>query len=451
FFLLSNVLSLQAVLAWEYAGPVNQLLDEASKLYDQGKYASAKMQFNEALRLEPNCPDAYNGLGLCSLKEGKIQESNACYTSAIKLKPDFYNSLYNLANNLYLEGNYPASISYFRRALSVRESSGRGADPDILTSLANVYREQAATLSGLKRQEDFKLALKFYNLAIKMNPSHPQAHAELGALYANEHEYSAAENELRKAIALRPGYAYAYFKLACIFEQKKEFPAALVAFHSSLKCETLESYRAETARKIALLGIPEELVDHFAEGYEQLNGGNFAQAQSEFQAAASIDSPLKAIAINNLAFCRARSGDLAMAMNDYAQALKICPHGFPEPYYNLGQVLLQSKRLTEAEQNFRTCLLESRGNHYLAHNALGVLLKQKGDLKGALDQYNLALLQSSGALSVVQFNRGLLLEKLGRKQEALESYRKYLQASPSGLNAGAAKERLLQLSRQGSS
>lgn len=431
----------------EYTFKIRSLLSEAKKMLADGKFASARMQYNEALRLEPNCPEAYNGLGLCAMNEGNAVESDKCFLSAINLKADYYDSLFNLANNLYVEGKYSDAISYYGRAIKVKEKSGLKVDPDALTMLATVYRDRAATLSGQDRLNDTARALDFYHKALAIKPDHFKAHAMLGCLYLDERQYPAAEKELRTAISLQPDYAYAYYVLGTLYVQRKEFPAALVAFHSSLKYEKVDRYKEKTKSQMMELGIPEQDVDHFAQGYEELNAGSLDTAQSEFEAASAGDGLMKAIALNNLGFVQARQGNLPLAIESYNKAIKLKPHGNPEFYYNLGQALFQLKKNAEAEKAFRQCLVEAHGNHYLAHNALGLVLKARGDLEEALNQYHLAMMQSSNALSVVQFNRGILLEKMGRKEEAAQSYREYLQSAPTGLNVASAKERLSHLAK----
>lgn len=445
FVLAASCVMSPPVVAQDYPGSVKQLLSDALKFFGEGKYSSARMQFNEALKLEPNCPDAYNGLGLCAFKEGNIVESNSCYTTAITLKPDYYDALYNLGNNYYMRQQFSEAIVYYSRALKTTESKGQKADAALITSLANVYRDRSDNMRGLNKQQDMAHAMDYYHRVIKDDPNYPQAHAMLGRLYFNERQFPLAESELRKAISLQPEYAYAYFVLGKLYVQKKEYPAALVAFHNSAKYETISNYKPDTARAISDLGIPATVVDNFEQGFENLNLGNWDAGQKEFEAAAAASTPMKAIALNNVGYASARAGNMANAIDKYKRAIVLNPHGVPELYYNLGQAYFQTKRYTEAEEALKQCIVEAKGNHYLAHNALGILLKAKGDLNESLNQYNLALLQSGGGLSVVQFNRGLVLEKLGNKAEAAESYTKYLQAAPSGINVAEAKERLSHL------
>lgn len=448
-------LSLPA-FAGDYSPEVNKALEAASKYFDAGQYASAKVQYIEALRLEPKCPEAHNGLGLCAGREGRLTASEEHYSSALKLDPNYLYALYNLANVCYLDGSsaqtaeartqkYNQAISYYVRYCRVMKDKGKVPGADLLTSLANVYRDKAKSLSGLAKEQELKHASSTYQEAIKADAKYPNAHAELGRLLLDGKQYLAAEKELRRAVTLKPDYSYPYYCLGRLYTEKREYPAALLAFHNSLKCEKRDDYKQETMEEMLALGIPKQAIDHFAQGYEDLNRSSWDDAISEFDAAASSAPSCKTVALNNLGYAQYRSGNLDLALETFKNAIAADPQPLPELFYNEGQVYLQKKDFAEAERCFRNAIKVAHGNTYLAHNALGVILKNKGEFQKAYEEYNLALLQSGGALSVVEFNRAAVLEKLGRKSEALESYKKYLQASPSGLNAADARNRIAQI------
>lgn len=429
----------------DYAPQVKNLLYDASRYYDQGQYNSARSAYNAAISLEPKCPHAYNGLGLCAMRERKISESNGYYESAIKLNPNYYDALYNLANNYYEANAFADSISCYLRALKVTEQEGKPLDPDLLVSLANVYRDRAGSLSGLPKQEDTARALDFYQRALKLKPDHKKAHGQIGKLYFDQGQLAAAERELRMAVSVNPKYAYAYFQLGMLYRQKRELPAALVAFHNSIKNETIDRYKQETEKEILAMGIPADIWEQFAIAFEELSMGNYDLAGSEFQSASGKQTRMRAAAFNNYGFSQMRAGNTASAIDAFNSAIKISPHGMSESYYNLAQAYLKMNRLDESEAALKQCLEEAKGNHFLAHNCLGVVLKLKGKLKEALNHYNLALLQSGDGLRVVQFNRAVLFEQLGQKKEAAQAYAKYIQGAPTGVNAGIAKERLSKL------
>lgn len=454
-----NVAFHNAVFAWNYAPQVNQKLTEATELYHSRKISSAKIVFNEALQLEPNCPDAYNGLGLCFANQGDLDAAADCYKNALKVKPDFYNSIYNLANNYYLQRNYSESIPYYLQAMSVYQKLKGKENPELLVSLGTVYRERAGVPNSPNRESDLKKALQYYQKAIAIKPDLSQAHAMLGQLHLEQKRFAPAEKELLAAIAYNDKYAYAYYVLGKLYFTKKEFPASLVAYHNSLKHETIDRYKDDTLAEMQRLGMPQDTAEHFARGYEAMNTGKWEEAEGEFDAVAQPEGPFRAVALNNLGYAQWRQKNTAEAIESYKKAIQFLPHGQPEFYYNLGQAYLSQfaepaanaknadlkAAQVAAEKSFKQCIAEARGNHFLAHNALGVVLKLKGEKNEALNEYNLALMQSAGHLAVVQYNRALLLEELGRKDEARKSYEAYLKASPTGANAEAARQRVARL------
>ena len=57
----------------------------------------AEKSFNEALRLNPQNPEAMNGQGLAKLQRGRAAEAAQCFESALKQQPDYRPALLNLA------------------------------------------------------------------------------------------------------------------------------------------------------------------------------------------------------------------------------------------------------------------------------------------------------------------------------------------------------------------
>ncbi|MBC8418961.1 MAG: tetratricopeptide repeat protein [Proteobacteria bacterium] len=56
-----------------------------------------------------------------------------------------------------------------------------------------------------------------YEKALRADPGYVVALNNLGVLFINEKNYSAAERSLEKAIRLKPGYVDPYYNLACLF------------------------------------------------------------------------------------------------------------------------------------------------------------------------------------------------------------------------------------------
>lgn len=434
------------VQAQGYGSEANAALAEGWRLYADAKYMAARREFERALTLEARCPDAYNGIGLCFKNEGDLTASNQNYNKALELDPDHYESLYNLANNNYLQGDFPEAIKYFSRA---KIAAGDKISPDLLLSMANVYRDKARGEQGTPKQSDLDKALAGYQKVLEVSPDMPQAHANLGHLYRDNGQLTNAEKELRTAVSLKKDYPYALYQLGLVQKSLHKLPEALISLRNSYKYENVMGYKEQTLNDIVGpqgLQVPKDVYEDLALGYEYLaSGTKLEDAEAQFEAAASRTGKMQAVAWNNVGYTRQCRGDLKGAFQAYVEALKVAPHGVPQIYYNLGMAHMRKGENNLAEQAFKQTIAESRGTHALAHNAMGMLLRSRGDLEGALSRYNLALMQSGDTLPVVHFNKGIVYEKLGKKSEASESYKLYLQQSPAGVNAGVAKKRLAAL------
>lgn len=439
--LFIGLLAPALVLASEYSSQVEDLLDKGERFLSEGKAKSARQLYEEALTLEPNCPDAFNGLGLTYKMEGNYDQAATSYASALKINPDHYDSIYNLANAYYLTQNYPEAVTLYLRAMRLKGAP----DADLLSSLATVYRDKARAESGQSRKADWDHSLSFYQQAAKQDPDSPKVPAYLGQLYADMGNLELAEEEFKRAIALKRDYAFAYFHLGRLERLRGRLPAALISWRYSLKYETVPQYRDETLALIKEMGMPSAAMEHFAQGYEYLAERLYDMADAEFEAVAALPGPLQAVALNNLGYVRAKQNSHKRAISAFSEAIKISPKGHPEFYFNLGQSLRLSGDFNQAEKELNIALAQAKGNYPLAQNALALVLKQKGNLEAALKHYNFAQLQSADALPVVHLNKALLLEKQGKQKEALRSYQLYLKSEPEGTCSDFVRVRIMAL------
>ncbi|MBY0357825.1 MAG: tetratricopeptide repeat protein [Candidatus Obscuribacterales bacterium] len=430
-----------SALAKEYGDDVAKLLDQAQELLEQGQIQSARRLYEQALSLEPNCPDAFNGIGLSHKLSGDYKKAAASYQAALRLKPDHYESLYNLANTHYLSQNYAEAASYYTRAITVKGAP----DAELLASLATVYRDKAKTESGEMRKADWQRSLSYFQQAAKCDPGSHRIPAYLGQLYVDMGNLSQAEREFKQAIALKKDYAFAYFHLGRLEALRGRLPAALISWWYSLKYETVPAYREDTLARIREFGMPASVMEHFAQAYEYLAASRYDLAEVEFEAAASTPGRMQACALNNLGYVYVRQKRYKEALSAYKKALTAAPNGFPELYFNMAQVYRSLEDKASAQKALEQALAESRGNYYLAHNLLAILLKEKTQYDLSLKHYNFAQMQSGDALPVVHLNKGILLEKMAKKNEAKRSYLTYLKAESAGVNADFARRRLLQL------
>ncbi|MDI6828414.1 MAG: tetratricopeptide repeat protein, partial [Armatimonadota bacterium] len=75
-------------------------------LANQGKLDDAVAQFCEAVRLKPDHLAAWDAMGATLLKQGRIEEAGVCYNKILEIDPHQPAAHDNLALVFYLQGEY---------------------------------------------------------------------------------------------------------------------------------------------------------------------------------------------------------------------------------------------------------------------------------------------------------------------------------------------------------
>ncbi|MBC6473598.1 MAG: glycosyltransferase family protein [Hormoscilla sp. GM102CHS1] len=134
-------------------------------IYYQGckKLAEAAKQYERAIALKPNYPEAICNLGLILQKQRKIAEAIGQYRQALAIKPDYPGAYNRMGIALQEQGKLAEAIACYQKAIALK--------PDLAYSnLGLALREQ------LKLQE----AIGYYRHAIALNPDAVMAHINLG-------------------------------------------------------------------------------------------------------------------------------------------------------------------------------------------------------------------------------------------------------------------------------
>ena len=132
---------------------VNQ---QAITLARQGKLQEAEAGFRHALRLKPDHAEYHSNLGNTLFYQRKYDEAIVCYQEALRLWPDFANAYSNLANVFKEQGRIDDAIANYRHALQL--------DPN----LADAYNNLGATLAD---QGDFEQAAASYQRGLRSSPT----------------------------------------------------------------------------------------------------------------------------------------------------------------------------------------------------------------------------------------------------------------------------------------
>ncbi len=276
----------------------------------------------------------------------------------------------NVAHDLYLQG-----LSHFNRrtsdeiikainffALSVKQDS---MFAPAFAGLAECYTLAGnAGYGSLPKDQSIANAKKFAATAIRLDPSEPEAHASLGYVrFRIDWDWSGAETEFKRALALKPSYARAHEWYGLFLSLMGRLNEALVEMKRAQELDPL-SPGVET-------GVGRVL--HFSE--------RFDEAVAQFRKALELDP-------------------------DYAEA-----------HFGLGMTFTAMKRYEEADKELAVARRLS-GDRPIVIAMLGVNFARwgkKNEARSILRQFN--EMSHNGTLSV--YYGGLVYASLGDLDKAV--------------------------------
>jgi superkiller protein 3 len=87
-----------------------------------GRFDDALREYERAIEIKPDFPEALYNLVNTLLKIGKVKEATQRYRQALILQPNDANTVENLGQALRILGEHDEAINYLRRALQIRPS-----------------------------------------------------------------------------------------------------------------------------------------------------------------------------------------------------------------------------------------------------------------------------------------------------------------------------------------
>lgn len=460
-------------LSKHYPQSVVARLEAAENLIGQKDYEKAKEQINSVLKLDPQCAEALNNMGVIYLRLRDFDKAKEYFETALKIDPNLPTSLNNLGQIFYFKGSYDQAIETYKSAIAC--SSVR--DTLLLTNLAD-----ALTANG-----DFKEANNYYQEVLEINPAFPQALLGSANLCFHIKCYDRAYEYAVLAIKAKPAWALAYYQLGRIETARDHKPLALKSYLLSLNYEQNPNYAKETKRLIAALdlnyypgnqsnqikyqpplakapgrqgtNLSADTASHFSRDIGQvynlatltLNndktvGDNWQKAESELETL--LKQARDPVLLNDLGLVKAAHSDLASAQSLYLKAIKLSKGKCINAYYNLGQTYRLKGDFSAAKAAFKEAIAQASDGHKtcpLANNALALILKGEGDTQAALRNYKVAISGAGANYPVIHYNYAILLEKTNQAHAAANEYKLYLKLSPKGINVERAEARLERL------
>jgi len=184
---------------------------------NNGDLNKAFVEFQEALKANPEDKETLNYLGYISYRYGKNKEAESYYKKALAIDPNYSEAVNNLGVTYAALGQWDEAIDQFNTALK---------DP--------TYRTPERAYSNLGfvhyMKEEYREAEKALMEALVRNPVSARALYVLGLVYIKLGDDDLAIDSFMKAIGIVPDYVDAHWELANVYLRSADKARALKHF-----------------------------------------------------------------------------------------------------------------------------------------------------------------------------------------------------------------------------
>ena len=261
-------------------------------------YQSEKTLWTYNLIENPASWAAYNGLGFCLAKEGKVDEAITLFQKALEIDPYYAVTHFNLGMALAEKGRMDDAIAEYQTALTL--------DPDNAQAHAKLGE-------ALSQRGQIDEAVSQYGKALEANPYSAMAYNDLGLALVQKKQVDKAIEQYQKALEIDPNFALAHNNLGVVLFQNGQVAEAIVQYQMALK---IDSSVAQAHNNLGLALAQT--------GVTSLQEGQVDEAIAQFQEALKSD-PTIAQAHSDLGIVFAQRGQLNEALAQFQEALRLRP------------------------------------------------------------------------------------------------------------------------------
>ena len=350
----------------------------------------ARGAFTEAVKLNPNLPEARTALAQIHLAEGSDDLAIEQAQAAIQVNPRNVQAAI-ISGDAYLrKGDLAKSRQVFEAVAKALPKEAIGPyrlglvaraeknDAEALTYFEEALTRNPTAVDALAKIATIKIGQGKANEAqervlrqVEASPNNPQLYNLLGQLWMQAKDAGKAETAFKKALELDNSFLSAYLNLGQVYH------------HAGKTDQAAKEYEAALAKD------PKVLQAHMLLGIIHDSQKEYAKAQGHYQEILKINSRF-APAANNLAWLLAEQGgniDVALSHAQTAREQKPEDPQFADTlgwiYYKKNAYLLATNLLKEAA--------EKLPNDPAVHFHLGMAQSKNGDAAGAKKSLQAAL------------------------------------------------------------
>lgn len=319
-------------------------LSRAAQLITLGQLSDALAEYDQALQIDPDSVEAYQGRGQVNEALSRHAEAIADFTQAIARAPEQFDAYLARAAVYEAQGDLSAAAADYQQVITFAP-----------TNLDALYRLGTMAYD----QNDLATAQSRLESLTALSDKYPAAFAALGHIYLTQGKSAEALTQLTRAIDLGVTLPLAYIERAQLYVADGNYDAAIADYKT-----VIDAGEADAAV-------------YYARGLVYLHGGQVPPALKDFRSAVENDAsnPVYVLAVaqaldqgNETEEARATLDQLIQAQPDYGEA------------YILRGVLEQASDAVAAEADFTQAIAVNpqlvdayyyRGNLYASGAVVG--------------------------------------------------------------------------------
>lgn len=215
---------------------------------------AAIKEFVTAVGLDSTYYQAYNAMGVATLKLGNKKDAQDLFKVALKINPQFAPAYDNLGNIAMLDGDLDQAERYYLQSIKCNSHNP--------TSMYHMGQVES-------RRGDYTKALTWINHSLHINPQSSPAWNLQGELYLKQGNQPAAINSFKKAINVKPENSRPYINLAGVYERRSDHEFAMEELKTAI---ILNPNYKEGIYRVANMSLETKKYQQALEYYSRLLG-----------------------------------------------------------------------------------------------------------------------------------------------------------------------------------
>lgn len=177
---------------------MQQLLEKAAALHQQGNLQEALQLYQQAILLDPSNPVPYNLTAVAAGQIGRPDIAANMFARALEIQPGYAEAHYNFGNLLKRTAQYEKAIEHYNRV------------PSDNSLYLNAQNNLAAVMRALNREHE---AIKIYRRVLELDSDYAEVWDNIGKSYIALGQMDEARKAFERAIGINPKLGDAHYNI----------------------------------------------------------------------------------------------------------------------------------------------------------------------------------------------------------------------------------------------